>query len=401
MVQRGPSFVAAPGPPAAMPATPVATQQQVSAQVPAAVPQPVATAPMPRVMQSSPSIVQHIVAPAPKEVSVPPSMHGISVEYAAQLERRLADLEIANASKTHSAFVFIKPHAVTEPVKSLVKDTLAQVGIFVLSEGVIQADEIDQNRLIDTHYGAIAAKAVTQAPVDLVVQPAAQEQFEQVFGIRWEEALQQGLVFNAMDAARKLGISPDELGMRWGTLTKGVDMLKFGGGFYCGRLDDIYVVNGFYMDMRAKFTTPGTSIYYMEVEWDARVLTWSDFRGRVLGATDPSTAAEGSIRHSIYVSWDSLGLAACPDTGDNGVHASASPFEALAERANWLNMSIESDFFGKALMANGLPLATIEEWCKDPAVTFEQKRQSLFDLLEDLNARDCLQKAADIAAENA
>jgi len=308
---------------------------------------------------------------------------------------------VANASKTHSAFVFIKPHAVTEPVKQLVKDTLAHVGIYVLSEGLIQAEEIDQNRLIDTHYGAIAAKAVTQAPPDLIVQPSAQEQFAEVFGLSWAEALKQNQVFNAMDAAKKMNISPNELGQKWGTLTKGVNLLKFGGGFYCGQLDGIYVINGFYMDMRAKFTTPGTSIYYFEVEWDARVLTWADFRGKVLGATDPSTAYEGSVRHSIFVSWESLGLISCPDTGDNGVHASASPFEALAERANWLNMSIESDFFGKALMANGLPLPMIEEWCKDPAVDFQQKKQSLFDLLEDMDSRDCLRRAADIAAENA
>lgn len=328
-------------------------------------------------------------------------MQGISVEYAAALERRLADLEIANANKTHSAFVFIKPHAVTESVKQTVKAQLMKVGIYILSEGVIPAEEIDQQSLIDTHYGAIAAKAVSTVPSELLVQPGAQDEFLQVFGLSWEEALQQNVVFNAMDAANALGISTEELGVKWGALQKGVDLLKFGGGFYCARIDGIFVINGFYMDMRAKFTTPGTCIYFLEVEWDARGLSWNDFRGSVLGATNPVEAVEGSVRNTIYLNWHELGLQACPDTGDNGVHASASPFEALAERANWLNMSIESDFFGKALLASGLPLSMIEEWCKDPAVHFEGKKQSLFDLLEDLDSRDCLRRAADIAAENA
>jgi hypothetical protein len=360
---------------------------------------------------STPNIVQQYVVPGQvatvpptpsvaKELAVVPSVQGISMEYAASLERRLADLEIANANKTHSAFVFIKPHAVTESVKQLVKEQLMSVGIFILSEGIILAEEIDQQSLIDTHYGAIAAKAVSAMPAELIVQPSSQEEFLHVFGITWDEALQQNLVFNAMEASKVLGISTDELGMKWSALTKGVDLLKFGGGFYCGRIDGIYVINGFYMDMRAKFTTPGTCIYFLEVEWDARGLTWADFRGKVLGATDPAVAAEGSIRNTIYLNWETLALQRCPDTGDNGVHASASPFEALAERANWLNMSIESDFFGKALLASGLPLSTIEEWCKDPAVNFEGKKQSLFDLLEDLDSRDCLRRAADIAAEN-
>ena len=30
----------------------------------------------------------------------------------------------------------------------------------------------------------------------------------------------------------------------------------------------IFVINGFYMAMREKFTKPGTSIYYYLVEWD-------------------------------------------------------------------------------------------------------------------------------------
>ena len=75
--------------------------------------------------------------------------------------------------------------------------------------------------------------------------------------------------------------------------------------------------------------------------------------GKVLGATDPETAAEGvfvclfvclfygddedyfvfagSVRREILNRWQEFGLQSRPDVGDNGVHASASPFEALAE----------------------------------------------------------------------
>ena len=50
----------------------------------------------------------------------------------------------------------------------------------------------------------------------------------------------------------------------------------------------------------------------------------------------PATAEPGSLRQAIFANWRSLGLKAEPDVGDNGVHASASPFEALAERLNWM-----------------------------------------------------------------
>ena len=43
--------------------------------------------------------------------------------------------------------------------------------------------------------------------------------------------------------------------------------------------------------------------------------------------------------------------------GDNGVHASASPFEGIAERMNWLGQALDTDPFGSALLANGLSAA--------------------------------------------
>ena len=57
------------------------------------------------------------------------------------------------------AFVFIKPHAVTDKAKDLVKETLAAKEIEIKKEGSIEAEDIDKKMLIDKHYYAIAAKA--------------------------------------------------------------------------------------------------------------------------------------------------------------------------------------------------------------------------------------------------
>ncbi|CAE8717222.1 unnamed protein product [Polarella glacialis] len=349
---------------------------------------------------------------------------------------------VAEGAAKHAAFVFIKPHAVCrllaiaaemlvatvagsaslsavvtqyDKVKDLVKEKLAENGITIKSEGQIKAETIDKKKLIDVHYGAIAAKAVMMKPSELTVQEKAQKEFETQFGVAWSKVMEEGLVYNAMDAAKKLDITTDELGEKYDQLKKGETIIKFGGGFYCGKVDGIYVINGFYMSMRGKFTAKGTSIYYYEVEWPADKLAWSDFRGKVLGGTDPATAPGSSLRNIVYSKWEELGLQAgtgrsglrrllrspcvvqygrcdsflCfeaqPDTGDNGVHASASPFEALAERCNWLRASVGRDSFGKA--GN-----------QDPLVEFEGGKKSLFDLMEDLDGSECLKKAAAIAA---
>ena len=154
------------------------------------------------------------------------------------------------------------------------------------------------------------------------------------------------------------------------------------------------------MAMRSVFTTPPAKLTWYTVEWPASSLSWEDFRGKVLGATDPSTAEEGSVRRAILDQWKALGLKAVPNVGDNGVHASASPFEAMAERMNWLGAAAETDAFGAACVAAGVPAATLAAWTQDPTVKFEGKNASLFDLLEDISAKDCLQKMVAISKQN-
>merc|ERR1712072_469062 len=103
----------------------------------------------------------------------------------------------------------------------------------------------------------------------------------------------------------------------------------------------VYVFNGFFMSMRSKFTAPGTEIYWYSVEWDSAALSWANFRGQVLGPTDPTEAPKDSLRGQILAKWKELGLESQPDVGDNGMHASASPFEAFAERNNWMGVAIK------------------------------------------------------------
>jgi len=159
----------------------------------------------------------------------------------------------------------------------------------------------------------------------------------------------------------------------------------------------IFIINGFYMSMREKYTKAGAKIHYFVVEWDSASLSWADFRGQALGATDPATAGPASLRGSILERWEALGLAAKPNIGDNGVHGSASPFEALVERNNWLGVEIGADAFGAALLKAGLTLEQIQAYSKDPQVTFEGKKASLFDSLEDVNSDVCIQRLQEIA----
>lgn len=211
----------------------------------------------------------------------------------------------AGVGLPNAAFVFIKPHANTDRVRALVKEKFVGKGIRIVAEGQIEAETIDKDKLIDQHYYAIASKATLVKPKDM---PVPADKFEEKFGITWESALADDLAFNAIDAADKLGLDVPGLDKAWQEAKEAGLLVKFGGGFYCGKVGDIYVFNGFFMTMRANFVAPGASIYYFSVEWDAADLRWAAFRGEVLGPTDPASAPAGSLRAEIYANWEALGL---------------------------------------------------------------------------------------------
>lgn len=137
------------------------------------------------------------------------------------------------AGKTQSAFVFIKPHACKgKPgaVEKEVEDKFKASGIKITSSGEIPAETIDKEMYIDTHYGAIASKAVKLKPEELNVPEKGQKGFEKMFGESWANAISSGKVYNAKDAAEKLGLDASGINEKWGKLSRGKDLIKFGGG---------------------------------------------------------------------------------------------------------------------------------------------------------------------------
>lgn len=166
------------------------------------------------------------------------------------LETQANDLQVQLSGKTNAAFVFIKPHACKgkeAAVESLVEEKFKASGIRITGSGTINAEEIDKKMYIDTHYGAIASKAVKMKPSELNVPEKGKAGFEKMFGESWDSALAAGKVYNAKDAAAHLGLDSEGLNKEWSKLSSGKDLIKYGGGFYCGKIGDIYVINGFYM----------------------------------------------------------------------------------------------------------------------------------------------------------
>ena len=79
------------------------------------------------------------------------------------------------------------------------------------------------------HYYAIASKATLLKPAQM---PIPKDKFKAEFGLDFDSALQEGIVYNAIDACKYLGLDASGLDAAWGPAKK----VKFGGGFYCAEL---------------------------------------------------------------------------------------------------------------------------------------------------------------------
>jgi len=322
----------------------------------------------------------------------------------------------------NSAFVFAKPHANTPAVLDVIKTKFGEKAINIVQEGDVSGEEIDSKGFIDQHYYAIAEKSTLTSGKDLPVDAA---KFEGTFGETWETVVAEGRAFNALEFSKNFAQFQEAgaLDAAWdATSVDNKTRVKLGGGFYCGQIEvegvKNYTFNAFFMTMRGKFTAAGTSIHYYVVEFDPAKLSWADFRGAVLGPTDPANAPADALRGIIAAGWEGLGLKAPCNGGDNAVHASASPnpnanpnpnpslslnpnptshshcprpdhtshghcprpdqvhasaspFEGLAERMNWLALAPADDVFGKVLLAAGVPEETIKKWSSDPQVTYD------------------------------
>ena len=63
------------------------------------------------------------------------------------------------ATLSHTAVVFVKPHANTPDVRDLVRTTLAKHRLRIVAEREVDAATMDREQLIDKHYYAIGTFA--------------------------------------------------------------------------------------------------------------------------------------------------------------------------------------------------------------------------------------------------
>lgn len=274
------------------------------------------------------------------------------------------------ASKVlNSALLYIKPLQFSQPVKELIELKIKSIpSLTIRCQASITGRRVLEKNLVDSQYFTIASRALSMAPASRW-RPFPKKSFSSFFAESFDLLVYENRIVNAKTACDRYALSADNLKELWQKAEQDQNVFMLEEGLYCGRLDIsfknstqiIYVINGFYPAYKEQFTNSDAVVHCYEVDWDGNFMKWGDFSEKVIGCTDPSKAAEGSIRRELYDNWQELGLSSQPDILNNGVHISASPLEALREKEIWIHKKILDDSFGRALAEQGLSQTLLKE----------------------------------------
>ena len=287
-------------------------------------------------------------------------------------------------STINQALAFIKPHVVNnEAVVTLIEEIFDESGIAIVARRTWSAADLRATGVVDRHYAANARTGTCLDPSRLPVDEAARREFATAFDVRWEEALSSGRVVSGLVMQERLGISAEELNARWAKYRA----RKIAGGIYVAHFaeENIYVLNGFYPSIREVFTAEGASLLALLLDFDPSHLPWKRFRDDIIGATNPAAADEESIRGLLHDRQAALGITVT--YRENVIHASASAFEALCEKALWMpELPLARDPLWQALQGSGLSFERLRTWREEnPLVTLDGRTATLLDLLECLD----------------
>ena len=313
--------------------------------------------------------------------------------------RRGGNQEDFMENRRNAALLYVKPHANTPEVRTLVEDFLRNQGFIVSEEREINAQLIDKDLLVDKQYASIARMALFLSPKDYKFSPKSYIRFQKKFGTSWCEQIEKNNVCNAGEMLLRLEITQSQLSKAWNRCMQDGTYIKLEREVYCGYINTIrdkpplFCINGFYLAMRAQYLTPKASIYCYTVEWEDDLMTWNTFQRDIIGATNPDMASENSLRDQLNHKWMELNVKGPLNIQNNGIHVSSSAFEAMVERSIWFQQSLKKDEnFGKRLLSEGIPVQTLRDWSMNCIV----REARIFDHMLHLGADDCIAKALEL-----
>lgn len=301
-------------------------------------------------------------------------------------------------SDTENQFViFLKPEltALHDGVKftevlDCVLEALQQWEVQLGAIRLLRSDYLARHQIMDQHYGVINKLSKHG---EHAISEKAKTSLRSMFA----DDLEAGA--EILGGHQFLARFPSFSAFALATLSDNIGVKKLAAGTYCLRVviggERFLVLNAFHPHQLENFTTGNKLIVVME---GFSFTPWIDLRRKMIGATNPAFAFQGSIRHSLFGRSEEFGLLNVSQSA-NGIHLSAGPLEGMVELKRFFNdpdkrALLESDktSFGRLLGKAGATQDLIEALSTNPDVQFDGHIVSAFDLTEELDAEPAAAK---------
>lgn len=298
--------------------------------------------------------------------------------------------------KASNHFVlFLKPEVLSSAdgvhvaaVLELVLSSLQKHAVRTGAVRIMNGPYLRKYRMMEGHYGVInRVSALGEAALS---SPTKKKLAAECPGIQQILGAHQFLEKFPDMSAFALNLLADTVGAKKIASGKYYCVVKVGG-------ERIVVLNPFHPQQLLHYTQPGRAIVVLEC-WTNT--DWTVLRNEMTGATDPSRAAQGSIRRTLLDTKSELGLQDV-STSNNGVHCSAGPLEAMVEYSRFFSdhaknqpIKLATTPFGYLLADDGLQEKEIVSLAKNPLLGKAADAVYAFNLTEEKNSQVAAQLLA-------
>jgi hypothetical protein len=266
----------------------------------------------------------------------------------------------------------------TAKVWDLFATSFASHAVTVHRVKILTGPELERLGAMQEHYGVINQ-------ISRLGRPALTEAAEEALQEQYAESIEDALVLGGHQFLERYpDFSPFALAM----LFSNAQVSRLGPGTYAGAVridaDQVIILNGFHPRQLGFFTAEDTVCAFLHGSSDTE---WEVLRSDLIGATDPSKAASGSIRGTLRADPASFGLASV-NSNFNGVHMSAGPLEGLGELNRFFGEvgDLTGWSFAQALRAAGASAYDVSRLVDNPVVAADGVRGTAFDVTEGMNA---------------
>lgn len=280
--------------------------------------------------------------------------------------------------------VFLTSSENWEQLTNNILSKIEDFGMRIHNLQVISGPFLAENDIMSNHYGVINKLSNSASKS---VSDSSKIQFQNEYNIPFDKAQ----VFGGHEFLINFPqFTPLTLDYLWQNLTT----TRLGSGCYCAELNldgsKCFLLNAFHPRQLSHFIEPGRIILTAILSTDR---DWKECRLDLLGSTDPYKAKIGSIRNYLLQNKESFSLNYF-SKGNNGVHLSAGPIEALVEIERFYSSgAIEGlNKSSKNFIANILGAILNEtqiNFCKvNSDINLNSKRISIYDLTEEANVSE-------------